>query len=107
MTAPRTGIVILMLDAKMEPAVARHMVQGAPDPLHSEFHLSYGMLLALARSETDVDALTLLQQSFRQFQAQRVLPAMQLRVEALQVIRLTFSPGLTWFRMDDPRSKMD
>ena len=83
------GIVILMLDAKMEPPVARHMVQGAPDALHSEFHLSYAMLLALARSETEVDAATLLRRSFRQFQALKALPSMQQRIARLQVS----SPG--------------
>ena len=31
------GIVMLMIDTRMEPAVARSMVQGAPDTLHSEF----------------------------------------------------------------------
>ncbi|KAK9803050.1 hypothetical protein WJX73_001880 [Symbiochloris irregularis] len=78
------GIVILMLDAKMEPPIARHMVQGAADPLHSEFHLTYSMLLALARSETDVDASTLLQRSFRQFQAQRALPEMENKISQLK-----------------------
>ena len=46
---PNTGIVILMLDTKMEPAIAKEMIRGAPDTLHSEFHLEYSMLLNLLR----------------------------------------------------------
>ena len=45
------GVVILMLDTRLEPAVAREMVQGAPDTLRSEFHLGYNMLLNLLRCE--------------------------------------------------------
>lgn len=69
----------------MEPAVARHMLQGAADPLHSEFHLTYAMLLALARSSADVTAESLLSKSFRQYQAQRAIPGLQQRIGALQV----------------------
>lgn len=37
------------MDAKLEPAAAKDMVKGAPDTLHSEFHLSYSMLLNLLK----------------------------------------------------------
>lgn len=43
------GIVILMVDEKMEPHVAKNMVKGASDPLISSFHLGYNMLLNLMR----------------------------------------------------------
>ena len=33
----------------MEPAIAKEMIRGAPDTLHSEFHLEYSMLLNLLR----------------------------------------------------------
>jgi hypothetical protein len=46
-----SGVVILLLDTKMEPSVAKDMVKGAPDPLTSAFHLRYSQLLALARVE--------------------------------------------------------
>jgi hypothetical protein len=35
------GIVILMVDEKMEPDVAKNMVKGDSDPLNSSFHLGY------------------------------------------------------------------
>ena len=34
-----------MLDHRMEPSAAKDMIKGAADPLYSEFHLQYGMLL--------------------------------------------------------------
>jgi superfamily II RNA helicase len=34
-----SGIVILMLDSRLEPATAKDMIKGAPDNLYSEFHL--------------------------------------------------------------------
>ena len=79
------GIVILMLDAKMEPAVARNMVKGLPDTLHSEFRLSYSMLLNLMRGEGRMPARELLAASFKQFQVEQALPALKLKVERLQV----------------------
>lgn len=35
------GIVILMMDSRLEPAVAKDMLRGAPDALNSEFQLGY------------------------------------------------------------------
>jgi superfamily II RNA helicase len=79
-----TGIVMLMLDTRMEPAVAKSMVQGAPDTLHSEFHLSYTMLLNLMLSEA-LAPEALLRKSFRQFQTERSLPTLRLRSQQLEV----------------------
>ena len=76
------GIVILMMDAKMEPAIVRGMVQGAPDPLYSSFHLSYNMIVNLLR--TDGEPQALIRQSYRQFQTDRSLPAMERHALALE-----------------------
>jgi rRNA-processing arch domain len=38
-----------MLDAKMEPMIAKEMVKGAADTLYSEFSLGYSMLLNMLR----------------------------------------------------------
>lgn len=38
------GIVIQMLDEKMEPDVAKGMIYGDPDPLFSSYHVSYNMV---------------------------------------------------------------
>jgi ATP-dependent RNA helicase DOB1 len=43
------GIVILCVDEKMEPQVARGMLKGHADSLNSSFHLGYNMLLNLLR----------------------------------------------------------
>lgn len=37
------------MDTKLEPSVAKEMIKGAPDTLHSEFHLEYSMLLNLLK----------------------------------------------------------
>ena len=84
MVARLAGVVILMLDSKMEPAVAKDMLRGAPDTLHSEFRLGYNMLLNLLRVEGG-EPEHLLRASYRQFQVERSLPALQQRIAALQV----------------------
>ena len=70
------GIVILMLDSKMEPAVARGMVLGTSDPLYSSFHLSYNMIVNMMRTE-GAEPEALVRQSYRQFQADQALPQME------------------------------
>ncbi|KAJ7546829.1 hypothetical protein O6H91_08G056100 [Diphasiastrum complanatum] len=77
------GICILMLDEKLEPAVAKGMVKGAPDPLNSAFHLSYNMLLNQMRCE-ESNPEVILRQSFHQFQTDRALPQIQKRVVELE-----------------------
>lgn len=77
------GIVVLMLDTKMEPAIAKDMIRGAPDTLYSAFNLRYNMLLNLMRVE-GASPEALLRHSYRQFQLQRALPVLQQRVTALQ-----------------------
>ncbi|KAI9306137.1 rRNA-processing arch domain-containing protein [Cunninghamella echinulata] len=45
------GVVIMMINSKMEPAVAKGMVKGESDRMNSAFHLSYNMVLNLLRVE--------------------------------------------------------
>ena len=78
-------MVILMTDVRMEPAVVKDMLQGQPDALCSEFHLSYAMILGLARGQALLDVEAVLARSFRQAQAQNGLPALRQRMHALQV----------------------
>ncbi|KAF6249314.1 antiviral helicase [Scenedesmus sp. NREL 46B-D3] len=80
------GIVILMLDARMEPSTARDMVKGAADPLVSAFQLRYSQLLQLARTE-GTTAEMLLQASFRQWQLRHALPQLEQRVAELSAAR--------------------
>lgn len=61
------GIVIQMVDEKLEPAVAKDMLKGSTDPLNSTFHLGYNMLLNLYRVE-DANPEKMIISSFLQFQ---------------------------------------
>jgi len=77
------GIVILMVDEKMEPSVAKEMVKGLADPLYSEFHLGYNMLLNLLRVE-DVNPVYLIKRSFRQFQDQQKWPKLKQQLATIE-----------------------
>eukprot|EP01116_Phalansterium_solitarium_P015269 TRINITY_DN3360_c0_g2_i1.p1 TRINITY_DN3360_c0_g2~~TRINITY_DN3360_c0_g2_i1.p1 ORF type:complete len:1056 (+),score=481.56 TRINITY_DN3360_c0_g2_i1:1954-5121(+) len=76
------GIVILMVDEKMEPAVAKGMVQGQADPLNSSFYIGYNMLLNLLRAE-HIDPEYMLQRSFHQYQTDRQRPNLERKLELL------------------------
>lgn len=83
------GIVIQMLDEKMEPDVAKNMIYGASDPLFSSYHVSYNMVLNMLRVE-DANPENLIRTSFHQFQQERNAPelerqAAELRKEAAAV----------------------
>jgi len=77
------GIVILMVDEKMEPPIAKEMLQGQADPLTSSFHLTYNMLLNLLRVE-DADPDYLIKRSFCQFQTDKNLPDMEIQVRQME-----------------------
>lgn len=88
------GVVILMLDTKMEPSLAKEMVKGAPDTLHSEFHLGYNMLLNMLRVE-GANPEALLRASYRQFQMERSMPELERKVQQLEVwAQIGWSLGL-------------
>ena len=70
------GIVIQMLDEKMEPDVAKSMIYGASDPLLSSYHVSYNMVLNMLRVE-DADPENLLKLSFLQYQQELAAPALE------------------------------
>ncbi|PVV05142.1 hypothetical protein BB560_000339 [Smittium megazygosporum] len=74
------GVVILMVDEKMEPQVAMDMVKGNPDQLNSAFHLSYNMILNLLRVETFTPEF-MLESSFHQFQANLNLPKLNQQLD--------------------------
>lgn len=78
------GIVIMMLDDKMEPAVCKDMIKGQADKLNSAFHLSYNMILNLMR----VDGLSpdfILERSFYQFQNGDNLPELESQLTQVKV----------------------
>lgn len=61
------GIVIMMIDEKMEPTVAKEIVRGEQDKLNSAFYLSYNMILNLMRVE-GISPEFMLERCFFQFQ---------------------------------------
>jgi ATP-dependent RNA helicase DOB1 len=77
------GTVILMIDSKLDPATAKMMLRGTPDPLYSEFHLTYPMLINMMRVE-DAKVEDLIKRSYRQFQAEKAIPALESKVRRLE-----------------------
>ncbi len=61
------GMVIMMIDEKMEPAVAKEIVRGEQDKLNSAFYLGYNMILNLMRVE-GISPEFMLEKCFYQFQ---------------------------------------
>ncbi|KAJ2720796.1 ATP-dependent RNA helicase mtr4 [Coemansia sp. Benny D115] len=102
------GVVILMLDEKMEPAIAKGMVKGEPDVLNSAFHLSYNMIINLMRVETFTPQF-MLERSFHQFQTQASIPKLEQRVDDLQqelsLIKIDDEPSVK--RFYDLRTQLD
>ncbi|KAJ2137118.1 ATP-dependent RNA helicase mtr4, partial [Coemansia sp. RSA 788] len=102
------GVVILMLDEKMEPAIAKGMVKGEPDVLNSAFHLSYNMILNLMRVETFTPQF-MLERSFYQFQTHAEIPKLEAHAEELQaevaVMRIEDEPAVK--RFYDLRTQLD
>ncbi|KAF2718619.1 antiviral helicase [Polychaeton citri CBS 116435] len=61
------GIVIMMIDEKMEPDIAKDIVRGEQDKLNSAFYLGYNMVLNLMRVE-GISPEFMLERCFFQFQ---------------------------------------
>lgn len=79
------GIVILMLDEKMEPAVAKNMLKGEANALDSAFYLTYSMILNMIRVEGAVPEM-ILEKSFYQFQTCAKIPELERGMFALSFI---------------------
>eukprot|EP00934_Nitzschia_sp_Nitz4_P002466 Nitzschia sp. Nitz4//scaffold128_size63911//11221//14941//NITZ4_006214-RA/size63911-snap-gene-0.67-mRNA-1//-1//CDS//3329534817//2456//frame0 len=77
------GLVIQMVDEKMEPAVCKGILYGDPDPLNSSYRISYNMLLNLMRVE-DVEPEFLLRASFHQFQKEKEAPGLLVQAEEFE-----------------------
>lgn len=78
------GIVIMMIDEKMEPQVAKGMVKGQADRLDSAFHLGYNMILNLMRVE-GIAPEFMLELSFFQFQNALAVPRMEQELQDLTI----------------------
>lgn len=77
------GIVIMMVDDKLEPQTAKDIVAGKQDRLNSAFHLGYNMILNLQRIET-VSPEYMLERCFFQFQNASSVPMLEKELMALQ-----------------------
>ncbi|KAJ1346832.1 hypothetical protein KIN20_001735 [Parelaphostrongylus tenuis] len=74
------GLVILMVDHKLSSDDAKQIIKGAPDPLNSQFRLTYNMVLNLLRVE-GVNPEFMLERSFHQFQNFDAIPELQRKVD--------------------------
>lgn len=77
------GIVIMMVDDKLEPETAKSIVAGAQDKLNSAFYLGYNMVLNLQRIET-ISPEFMLERCFYQFQNAASVPGLEKELIALQ-----------------------
>ena len=78
------GIVIQMVDEKMEPSVCKGILYGDPDPLNSSYRISYNMLVNMLRVGDDVDPEYLLRSSFYQFQQASLAPGLDEQAGVLE-----------------------
>ncbi|EUC60510.1 ATP-dependent RNA helicase (dob1), putative [Rhizoctonia solani AG-3 Rhs1AP] len=77
------GVVIMMVNAKLEPATAKGMVKGDADRLDSAFHLGYNMVLNLMRVE-GVSPEYMLERCFYQYQNGTKVPALGAQLAELE-----------------------
>ena len=77
-----SGIVIQMIDEKMEPDVCKGMIYGASDPLFSSYHLCYNMVLNMLRVE-DANPEHILHCSFHQYQQEKQAPILEQQANEL------------------------
>ena len=70
------GVVIMMVDEKLEPAAAKTMVKGEADRLDSAFHLGYNMILNLMKVE-GISPEFMLEKCFFQFQSSAGIPLLE------------------------------
>lgn len=78
------GVVIMMIDDKLNPEEARGIVHGHQDRLNSAFHLSYNMILNLLRIET-VSPEFMLERCFAQFQNSASVPELEKELREIQL----------------------
>uniref|UniRef100_T1IR20 Exosome RNA helicase MTR4 n=1 Tax=Strigamia maritima TaxID=126957 RepID=T1IR20_STRMM len=77
------GLVMLMVDEKMSPAVGKNLVKGQADPINSAFHLTYNMVLNLLRVE-EINPEYMLERSFFQFQHYSSIPSLYEKMDKIQ-----------------------
>ncbi|KAF4637329.1 hypothetical protein G7Y89_g745 [Cudoniella acicularis] len=80
------GIVIMMINDKMDPATAKEIVRGEQDKLNSAFYLGYNMILNLMRVE-GISPEFMLEHCFYQFQNTSGVSGLEKELQDLQMER--------------------
>ena len=80
------GIVIMMVDEQIDPAVAKDIVRGEQDNLNSAFYLGYNMILNLMRVE-GVSPEFMLERCFFQFQNTASIGGLEQKLRELEAQR--------------------
>ncbi|KAF2086112.1 putative ATP dependent RNA helicase [Saccharata proteae CBS 121410] len=84
------GIVIMMIDEKMEPAVAKEIVRGEQDKLNSAFYLGYNMILNLMRVE-GISPEFMLERCFFQFQNTASVSGLEKQLNEMEMEKASIS----------------
>lgn len=84
------GIVIMMIDEKLDPGVAKEIVRGEQDKLNSAFYLGYNMILNLMRVE-GISPEFMLEHCFFQFQNTASVAGLEKQLAELEAERATMS----------------
>lgn len=77
------GIVLMMIDDKLDPGTAKEIVTGQQDRLNSAFYLGYNMILNLIRIEA-ISPEFMLERCFHQFQNAASVPTLEKELMSLQ-----------------------
>ena len=83
------GIVIMMIEEKMEPGAAKEIVRGEQDKLNSAFYLGYNMILNLMRVE-GISPEFMLERCFYQFQNTASVSGLEKELHDLEAQRESF-----------------
>eukprot|EP00915_Cephaloidophora_sp_WS-2016_P003631 GHVH01004892.1.p1 GENE.GHVH01004892.1~~GHVH01004892.1.p1 ORF type:complete len:1022 (+),score=189.18 GHVH01004892.1:26-3091(+) len=87
------GMVIMMMDERMEPEDAKEVFTGAPNRLESQFRLTYSMLLNVLRlTDENVKPQWIIKRSFKQFQVNREADILEAKMRLLQSEYLQLPP---------------
>ena len=79
----KKGVVVQVVDERVEKADVKEMVHGPPDTLYSSYKVKFGMLLNMMRVN-DCDPTKILKSTFRQFQRECELPYLEVELQSLQ-----------------------
>ena len=76
------GAVVITTSKEVDETEVKSLLKGEAQPLNSEFHITYHMILSLL-SAPQMTPEELMQRSFHQFQMERELPAVKEEAEAV------------------------